>query len=267
MARKKVFKDGLGCSLTEMFRGVFPGMSEEEIEQALLTEIERQRQGKLPSWIEKDLKKKHASKVLHVYDKKSPSLCDMTVASQQYVLAIKIENCPMRVYRQLEVPSNIRLEHLAEIIIEAVGWFGDHLHQFTKGNVNYVSPHEIEEAPDWSWAMEQMDAMGVTLGDVLKKKGDTIRFEYDFGDSWYHQVRLSSVKPLDESRVKLLKGVGGCPPEDCGGVWGYREVLESGEYEPEEFDLEDAASCVDNYVASVNAPGYMYMTRREKYGF
>ena len=135
-------------------------MSEGEIEQAILAEVERQRQGKMPSWIEENLKKKHASKVLHVYDKKSPSLCDMTVASQQYVLAIKIENCPMRVYRQLEVPSNIRLEHLAEIIIEAVGWFGDHLHQFTKGNVNYVSPHEIEEAPSWGWAMEQMDAMG-----------------------------------------------------------------------------------------------------------
>ena len=90
-----------------------------------------------------------------------------------------------------------------------------------------------------------------------KKKKDTIKYEYDFGDSWEHKILLEKIF---RTMVKLscrfaLKVKCACPPEDCGGIWGYEELLETisnpkhpdhedmlewlgGEFDPEEFDLE-----------------------------
>lgn len=239
--------------VVEVMRELFPGFSEEQIIETFKDRL-TERQYKSMFGMEMEKRRRE-------YDRSCPSLCDMTQQSQQYVLAITIERCPVRVYRQLEVPSNIRLEHLARIIIGVIGWFGDHLYQFQKDSTCFVPPEVFEE--DGSRGMQQYDAMAYTLGDVLKKKGDSIRFVYDFGDDWQHKVRLSSIKPLNESRCVLLRGAGYCPPEDCGGVWGYAEMLESGEYKPEEFDLEDAQAMVEDYVGNVSSPNYKYYSLRE----
>lgn len=239
--------------LVEIMKNFFPGLSEEqiiEIHKERLTE----RQFERLFGVEMEKRKRE-------YDRNRPSLCDMTQPSQQYVLAITIEGCPVRVYRQLEVPSNIRLEHLARIIIGIIGWYGGHLYHFRKDTTHFVPP-EVYEDEDYVGVL-QYDAMAYTLGDVLNKKGGSIRFVYDLGDDWQHKVRLSSVKPLNEPRCVLLRGAGCCPPEDCGGVWGYAEMLESGEYEPEDFDLEDAQAMVEDYVSMVSSPDYKYCSLRE----
>ena len=60
-------------------------------------------------------------------------------------------------------------------------------------------------------------------------KGDRLKFEYDFGDSWTHDLWVKGAReyaPDEEPAIKLLKAHGKCPPEDCGGVWGYAELLE-----------------------------------------
>ena len=56
-----------------------------------------------------------------------------------------------------------------------------------------------------------------------------MKFEYDFGDSWEHDLWVKCVRDYaagEEPVIKLLKAHGACPPEDCGGVWGYAELLE-----------------------------------------
>ena len=105
--------------LVQVMQEIFPGFSDEQILDTFrgrLTEREYKR------LFGPDMEQRERE-----YDKNRPSLCDMTQFSRQYVLAITIEKCPVRVYRQLEVPSNIRLEHLARIIIGIIGWFGGHL--------------------------------------------------------------------------------------------------------------------------------------------
>ena len=66
-----------------------------------------------------------------------------------------------------------------------------------------------------------------TLSDVLSEKGKAIEFEYDFGDGWIHEVKLSSVgefKENDDYAVRFIDGKRACPIEDCGGVWGYEAL-------------------------------------------
>ena len=64
---------------------------------------------------------------------------------------------------------------------------------------------------------------------VLQPHGERIKFEYDYGDSWTHDLWVKGVRdyaPGEEPIIKLLKAQGACPPEDCGGVWGYAYLLE-----------------------------------------
>lgn len=136
------------------------------------------------------------------HTEKLPSMCDNSKEPVAYVLYISIDQCPVKVFRRLRVPSNLRLEYLAELILVAMGWYGYHLHQFSKNGVLYVSPESFEEDWDFSFRMERVNAMDYTVGDVLRSKGDTIKFEYDFGDSWMHNVRVSSID--DSSNVDTI---------------------------------------------------------------
>jgi hypothetical protein len=149
----------------------------------------------------------------------------------EYHLRVKLNNAPVPVWREMLVPSNVSLELLALLIIEAMGWENSHLHQFRKGEVLYKSTENLQESQRFAgFGMPRMmyDANKFSLRNVLKEKGDRIKFEYDFGDSWEHEVWVKGIREYDddeEPEAVVLNGKGACPPEDCGGVWGYGDIL------------------------------------------
>lgn len=150
--------------------------------------------------------------------------------NSEYHIRIKLKNAPLPIWRELKVPSNITLEVLSWIIIEAMGWENIHLHKFKKGNILYMDTEELEEQ---EYIMpfsrfQREDANNWSLSQVLFEKGDRMEYEYDFGDSWIHEVWVKGIReyaPDETPSIVLLKGKGACPPEDCGGVWGYEELL------------------------------------------
>lgn len=209
---------------------------------------------------------------------KADRLVDSSKPSKTYILYASIEQCPVKVFRRIKVPSNLCLGNLGKIFITAFGWAGYHLSQFTKGDVYYTSRDNIDERDGFNFGCRNrhIDEMTVTVADVLPKKGSTISFEYDFGDGWIHNVRVSSVsdEPLRGEDICVTSGKGACPPEDVGGVWGYAQMLDilsgkvddpeekasyeewlglqEGEtYDPEEFDLEIANEDVEDLVALI----------------
>lgn len=188
------------------------------------------------------------------YSEEHPTLQVRSIEPKAYHLYISLQGSPVKIFRRITVPSNIRMEHLAEIIIRAMGWGNEHLHQFIAHGEEYVSVREIKEGGGiFSFRMKH-DAMACTIGDVLKEKGKQIKFEYDFGDSWMHNVRLSAIEAYDPRHVVSVdSGSGPCPPEDCGGVYGYAEMLENGEISLGRFNLSSAKESVDAYVSSVIA--------------
>ena len=155
-------------------------------------------------------------------------------SKREFHIRIKLNNAPVKIWRELVVPSNITLELLAYVLIDAMGWQHEHLYQFVaKNNVYYVNSFQMKKRansfmPFFSRVVER-NSEKTTLEMVLQPKGERMKFEYDFGDSWTHELWVKAARdyaPGEEPAIRLLKGLGACPPEDCGGVWGYAELLE-----------------------------------------
>lgn len=144
---------------------------------------------------------------------------------KEYHLRIKLNHTSRKIWREFILPSNIKLEALAYILIDVMGWMCEHLFCFRHKNQCYVTADELAE----SMFVGDLDMSRYTLSDLLKEKGDKMRFDYDYGDGWEHDVWVKGIREykVDETPViKFVKGFGTCPPEDCGGVWGYEELIE-----------------------------------------
>lgn len=153
---------------------------------------------------------------------------------KEYHIRVKLVKAPVNIWRELVVPSNIMLEMLAQVILEAMGWEHEHLYQFIgKGNTFYVNSHELKEQQNSFFGLmsrvTNRNSETTSLEEVLWPNSPRLKFEYDYGDSWLHEIWVKSVRgyaPDEEPCIKLLKGKGACPPENCGGVYGYADLLE-----------------------------------------
>ena len=125
------------------------------------------------------------------------------------------------VWRRIEVPADIKLGKLHEVLQIAMGWMNSHLHGFRKG-------HESYGVPDPAFPGDFKNERNVRL-DGIAGEGETIVYEYDFGDGWEHDLKIEKVLPAqqDVHYPRCIKGKGACPPEDCGGPWGYANLLEA----------------------------------------
>jgi hypothetical protein len=125
------------------------------------------------------------------------------------------------VWRRLLVPATIRLDRLHNVIQAAMGWEDYHMHAFADGSSEYgLADPELGHR----------DERKATLDRLLKREGERILYTYDFGDNWEHGIVVEKAFAAEPGvRYPVcLAGKGACPPEDCGGVWGYehlREVL------------------------------------------
>ena len=164
-----------------------------------------------------------------------------------YQIKLTLEGAKPPIWRRIEIYEDTTLADLHKIIQSTMGWMNGHLHHFITYHEYYTPPSEFDDFG--------INYQGMKIKQLLSAKGHKIRYEYDFGDSWLHQLELEAIKEA-ESTIKYprcIKGKRACPPEDCGGVWRYMELIEimknpkdiKKEYEvwlrklePEKFDLD-----------------------------
>jgi hypothetical protein len=135
-----------------------------------------------------------------------------------YRLRVMLADIEPPVWRLIEVPD-CPLGELHEVIQAAMGWEGFHMHQFTVNGRHYGPA-----------TADMLDEDAILLSELYTgRKRPRISYEYDFGDGWKHEIRLE--KTLEpEPKVKYprcIDGARACPPEDCGGPWGYADLLEA----------------------------------------
>lgn len=174
-------------------------------------------------------------------------------SKREFHIRVKLDNAPVSIWRELVVPSNITLELLAYVLIDAMGWKHEHLYQFKgKDQVIYVNSHEIKEQENSFMAFftraEYRNSEKTSLEMVLRPKSGRMKFEYDYGDSWMHELWVKGTRDYaaaEEPVIKLLKAKGECPPEDCGGVWGYARFLELNKKEDKSEDDKEQLEWYD----------------------
>ncbi len=144
---------------------------------------------------------------------------------QVFQFKITLRGIKPPVWRRIQMTDG-SLDDLHLQIQAALGWTNSHLHQFVIGDDYYGDPDLMEDSLD---DQELIDSTKTRLSKLLGRVGKSFRFryEYDFGDSWEHEV-LFEGRVAQEPGATYPRCIGGaraCPPEDVGGVWGYADFL------------------------------------------
>ena len=137
-----------------------------------------------------------------------------------YQLKVTLKGAKPPIWRRLLVTDDITLRRLHNTLQVACGWSNSHLHAFKVGRVSYG---RID--PEWPNDMrsdthKRLDGLGLAQKDRLE-------YVYDFGDWWEHTILVEAMRPRKEGEVlpACVTGRRAFPPEDCGGVWAYSDLL------------------------------------------
>lgn len=151
-----------------------------------------------------------------------------------YQFHISLKYSKPKIWRRFLVTENITLARLHDIIQEVMGWDDDHLHEFDFGEKSYGVPDDF-------WDNGREDEKKVKLADLKLTEKQKFEYVYDFGDNWEHIIKVEKILPFDATvkYPKCLDGKFACPPEDCGSLWGYDELVELSKKPKEDLDEEE----------------------------
>ncbi len=184
-------------------------------------------------------------------------------AEMIYQIKITLVGTKPPIWRRLLVSDRTLLPDMHYMIQDVMGWENCHLHQFIYKAEYLGDPRMFDD-------VEVLDYRKIRIGTILKKPKDSLKYEYDFGDGWMHEIVLQKIHPKVDGDTYpfFIDGERNCPPEDCGGIYGFehfvrvmadpdheqhQELLEwHGEpYDPAHFDPMVVAQrfrCVNNGV-------------------
>lgn len=133
-------------------------------------------------------------------------------SNSTYRIRVGIAGSEPEIWRRLSLPGDIRLNTLHQVIQTAFGWDGWH-------------PHEFEATGRHAAAIDERE---VTLAALAPDEGSRLRYVYDFGDNWVHDILVEEIdRTHAATQVVCLDAERAGPPEDSGGVFGYRRMLDA----------------------------------------
>lgn len=165
-------------------------------------------------------------------------------------LKIALRHIKPPIWRRLLVPGGMTLSDLHLAIQATMGWHNGHLHAFDINGEQYGDPSMMDDV-----ANERR----LRLNTLVKNGVTRFSYTYDFGDDWDHDIQIEKAPPAYTATAvpACIGGKRNCPPEDCGGPWGYAELLPiladaanpqhnemrewaGGDFDPEAFSVEEA---------------------------
>lgn len=168
-----------------------------------------------------------------------------------YQIKIALDGIRPPIWRRVQVPGEMTLAELHDVIQTVMGWEDCHLHEFQVAGSRYM-PAAYDELD----LPAAYDEEAVQLRDVVQREKARLRYTYDFGDDWRHTLTAEKILEPEPGvqYPRCLAGERACPLEDCGGPWGYSDILEArkhpedpqlaellewaGRYDPEAFALK-----------------------------
>jgi hypothetical protein len=180
-----------------------------------------------------------------------------TIETPQEIYQIKVTllGTDPPIWRRLLVPADLTLEQLHHVLQRAMGWEDCHMHEFRIGQQRFGKPDPSEKLFGGSRTASERSTR---LFSVLGRVGTKVVYTYDFGDSWEHGIVVEKRLPPEPGRghPACLAGERHGPPEDCGGLPGFYNLLEAisdpaheqhdelldwlgDEFEPEAFSVDE----------------------------
>ena len=152
-----------------------------------------------------------------------------------YTLKITLRDARPPIWRRVTVPATYSFADLHFVIQVAMDWDNSHLWEFWDGvrgpdsvRLGPIPPSEM--GARWFEADGQRAADAVRLPEVLTAVGQKLLYTYDMGDNWEHQILVEAIEEVAAGAApagpQCLAGRRAAPPEDCGGLYGYYEILE-----------------------------------------
>jgi len=179
-----------------------------------------------------------------------------------YQFKITLKNISLPIWRRIQVPESYSFWDLHVAIQDVMDWLDYHLHGFRIVNPSAGIKVEIGIPVDDDFDMEREVLPGwkQRIADYFNMENRVSYYEYDFGDSWEHTIKLEKIIPRDKNIDYPICTAGkrACPPEDCGGIGGYEDFLGiinnpdheeyegtiewvGGKFDPEYFDKEEVS--------------------------
>ena len=174
-----------------------------------------------------------------------------TTTHAVYQIKVTLKGSKPPIWRRMQVTSDATLVRLHRILQRVMGWEGSHLYQFVIGGIAYGDPGMLSD-------LDVEDARTATFATLVRGEKSKFLYEYDFGDSWEHELLVEKILPREEGKryPLCLAGKRACPPEDCSGIWGYVDFLAAirdpqhpeheamlewvgGEFDPDVFALDE----------------------------
>ena len=175
------------------------------------------------------------------------------LAPEIYQLKVTLLDTNPPIWRRLLVPSELTLAQLHDVLQIAMGWEDYHLHEFSAGGRRFGPP----DPEDQFMADDVEDERRVRVFGLFGRTGAKAVYTYDFGDTWEHSIVLEKRLPAAPNMIYPIctDGQLACPPEDCGGIPGFYDLLDAlrqptheqhqelrdwvgGDYDPEAFSIE-----------------------------
>lgn len=179
---------------------------------------------------------------------------------RNFQFKISLKGITPPIFRTFVVKENISFFEFHHVIQIVMGWFNEHLYEFSNQSITIADPELVD-------IDEVIDVNDFLLNEYFEIQGDRIKYEYDFGDTWIHDIVLEKITDGGENDdvPKCLTGKRNCPPENCGGKYGYMNIVEImsdenhpdfeemvdlfGErFDPEYFDLDEINAFLDDFM-------------------
>jgi hypothetical protein len=148
------------------------------------------------------------------------------VPPEIYQIKVTLLGTEPAIWRRLLVPAAMKLEQLHHVLQAAMGWEDCHMHEFRVGRRLFGQPDPNDRLMGTPTVENERI---VSLFTVLGRVGAKAVYTYDFGDSWEHGIVLEKRLPADPNMPSpvCIGGQRACPPEDCGGIGGFYDLLEA----------------------------------------
>jgi len=115
-----------------------------------------------------------------------------------YRLKVTLRGTKPPIWRRFLVPGDITLKRFHDALQAVMGWTDSHLHQFKARGILYGTS-------DREFGLQRVSEGRTTLDQVLRRPKDRMRYEYDFGDSWEHDIVLEEILPPEpEGRYPVI---------------------------------------------------------------